>query len=317
MSTDLDHTEDLIVVGLQTLSTNLIAIEKKLDKLLTLTNELASHLVEQEAAERTRHEIDQVERYISNSGNTTWKAFNQDGDIIYLRQAHKDLLKEAGLWHQLDNMHDNDRYVADIILYTVPDGDFMKPVKIEAGGWVKAPERANPGLERLKELVESGDCVVVDTETTDLNGHVCQIAVLSATGETLLDTLVKPPVEITAEATAVHGITNEMVADSPDLPLLEKEIERLVDGKTIIGWNVEYDLDALNLDLDLSISRYEDAMEAFSPIFGEWNSYHQNYKWQKLTTAAQYYGISTNGAHSAIDDCRMTLEVVKKMVTES
>lgn len=80
--------------------------------------------------------IKQVECYISGSGNTTWKAYDEDGYIVYLRQAYRDMLIEAGLWDQLNAMPVNESRDAEIIIHTVKDGDFLKPVKIEAGGKV-------------------------------------------------------------------------------------------------------------------------------------------------------------------------------------
>ena len=59
--------------------------------------------------------------------------------------------------------------------------------------------------------------VVLDTETTDLDGVVIEIAVVDAcTGETLLDTLVNPGgVPVSAGARAVHGITDDELAAAP------------------------------------------------------------------------------------------------------
>ena len=41
--------------------------------------------------------------------------------------------------------------------------------------------------------------------------------------------------------------------------------------------------------------------------------YFGTYKWQKLTTAAEHYGIDTTGAHDALDDCIMTMKVLRCM----
>jgi DNA polymerase-3 subunit epsilon len=44
-------------------------------------------------------------------------------------------------------------------------------------------------------------------------------------------------------------------------------------------------------------------MLAYSKYVGEWNDYRKDFKWQKLQ----------GGDHSALGDCRATLEVIKKM----
>ena len=49
--------------------------------------------------------------------------------------------------------------------------------------------------------------------------------------------------------------------------------------------------------------RWDCAMLAYSKNVGEWNEYRGDFKWQKLQ----------GGDHSALGDCRATLEVIKKM----
>ena len=59
--------------------------------------------------------------------------------------------------------------------------------------------------------------VILDTETTGLYdpARIVDIAVTTAAGDVLLDTLVDPGVPIPPEATAVHGITDADVAGKP------------------------------------------------------------------------------------------------------
>jgi hypothetical protein len=66
------------------------------------------------------------------------------------------------------------------------------------------------------EVEEAGFAGSVDTETTDLDGYVIEIAVVDAcTGDTLLDTLVNPGCAISPGAQWVYGITDAEVADAP------------------------------------------------------------------------------------------------------
>ena len=61
------------------------------------------------------------------------------------------------------------------------------------------------------------NCAILDTETTGLydDAEIVEISIIDENGGVLLDTLVKPLKPIPAEATAIHGITNEMVATAP------------------------------------------------------------------------------------------------------
>ena len=57
-------------------------------------------------------------------------------------------------------------------------------------------------------------------------------------------------------------------------------------------------------------------MEQFAEIYGEWSEWHQNYKWQKLTKAAEYFGYDwgrqKGKAHNSLADCFATLFVKEK-----
>lgn len=84
--------------------------------------------------------ITSVEHYISHSGNPTWKAFTAEGDIIYLRQANKDLLVQANLWNVLNAMSIGDTWDAGFSINAVQDGDFLKPMDIPPGGKIHVPD---------------------------------------------------------------------------------------------------------------------------------------------------------------------------------
>ena len=76
----------------------------------------------------------------------------------------------------------------------------------------------NRAIARARVLLDR-DPVVIDTETTGVGSQaeVCEIAIVGRTGETVVDTLVRPGRPIPSEATRIHGITNAAVADCPEL----------------------------------------------------------------------------------------------------
>jgi len=59
----------------------------------------------------------------------------------------------------------------------------------------------------------------LDTETTGLwrgdGAELVEVALMDETGKVWVDTLVKPEKPIPSGATAVHGITDDMVKDAP------------------------------------------------------------------------------------------------------
>lgn len=114
-------------------------LNKILELLEHMNAKMEQFVLEQVSPEPDEHHIVSVQHYISNSGNPTWKAWTADADIIYLRQAYKHMLIEARLWETLNLMDVDDVWEANITVYTVRDGDFLKVVDIAPGGRVYFP----------------------------------------------------------------------------------------------------------------------------------------------------------------------------------
>lgn len=183
-----------------------------------------------------------------------------------------------------------------------------------------------PALSALREIVSGGNFVILDTETTGLNNRaeICEIAIIYPSGKPLLSTYVKPTQPIPADATAIHGITNEMVQHSTTWAEISPHIKGWIEGKKVLTYNAAYD-NRLFYQSDKAAGLNNDwggkwfcAMEIYAEFYGEWNSYHGNYKWQTLTSAAAQVGYvlpPTMKAHSALADCLMTLGVINHMLS--
>lgn len=64
-----------------------------------------------------------------------------------------------------------------------------------------------------------------------------------------LDTLIKPPVTITAEITKITGITNDMVANAADFSVVGHEIEYFVErSNRLVAHNLSYDLQLMKFE---------------------------------------------------------------------
>jgi DNA polymerase-3 subunit epsilon len=155
--------------------------------------------------------------------------------------------------------------------------------------------------------------LILDTETTGLDedAEIIQIGVTDGAGKTLMDNLLCSPFgNIPGAATAVHHITNEMVRNAPTFLERYKELSILAAGKIVVIYNKAYDMRLIDQSIARFSSypllvplRWDCAMLAYSKYVGEWNDYRKDFKWQKLQ----------GGDHSALGDCRATLEVIKKM----
>lgn len=92
------------------------------------------------------------------------------------------------------------------------------------------------------------DAIVLDTETTDLHGRICELAVVDVHGTVLLDSLVNPGCPIARDATRVHGITDRDVASAPRLDELLPQLIALAGDRPILAYNAPYDRAALLAD---------------------------------------------------------------------
>lgn len=103
---------------------------------------------------------------------------------------------------------------------------------------------AGAAIRFARAMLAPNTAVILDTETTDLYGAVCEIAVIDAcTGRTLLDTLVNPGTPITADAAAVHGLTDaEVTADGvPDWKTVYPKLLRVTKDRIVLAYKADYD----------------------------------------------------------------------------
>ncbi|MCX5199705.1 3'-5' exonuclease [Streptomyces sp. NBC_00249] len=166
--------------------------------------------------------------------------------------------------------------------------------------------------------------VILDTETCGLEADsaVVEIAVITAGGNVLLDTLVNPGqgVSIPAEASAIHGITDSDVDQAPTFSDIAVRLTQVLDGRRILIWNAPYDVGRLRYELNrhytamghsdaaasadawLDCMRFEDAMIPYSDWVGDWSDYWGSYRWQAL-----------RGGHRALGDVRTVIERLREM----
>lgn len=164
------------------------------------------------------------------------------------------------------------------------------------------------GLELKKPIV------FFDLETTGINiakDRIVEISILKVfpNGNKESKTwLVNPEMEIPAETIAIHGISNEKVADEPTFKQLAKDVETLIKGCDLAGFNSNrFDIPLLaeemlrvGMDFDMKNRVAIDVQVIF----------HKKEQ-RTLSAGLQFYcGKGLENAHSAEADTLATYEIL-------
>lgn len=180
----------------------------------------------------------------------------------------------------------------------------------------------------------------LDTETTGLGDQdeICEIAIVDLAGQVLLNSLVKTINPIPLSATAIHGITNEMISETPTFSELLPRLDDLLKDQRVLVYNAQFDEQmiantarlggfavngedafkgwwwAYEIEPGKYKSNWACAMKLYARFYGEWNDYHGSYRWQPLWRAASQCNIQLpHQIHRAHADAEMTRQLVLYM----
>lgn len=167
--------------------------------------------------------------------------------------------------------------------------------------------------------IKDTEFVCLDVEATGLNpesDRVIEVAVATFTLETILEefeSLVDPLQQIPPESIAIHHITQEMVQGKPSIAEIFPSIASLVGNRVVVGHCIQFDIDILvneakrvqvenpfknNLTLDtLRLAR----------LYGESPS-------NSLEVLRGHFNIQEEGAHRAMSDVIVNIQVFKRLV---
>lgn len=190
-------------------------------------------------------------------------------------------------------------------------------------------------LEEQRELTETRKQAVVlarqrlaaqpiflDTETTGVRStaEIIEISLIDHTGEVLLDSLVRPRLSIPLAATAVHGISDEMVAAAPTWPELWPQVQALLAQRTVGIYNVDFDLRLLKQTHQQYGLRWPDPtfdsfciMQLYAQFYGEWDIHRNTWRWQSLEKAGARFNIPLRNSHRAKADALLARAVLQEM----
>ncbi|TFG41377.1 MAG: 3'-5' exonuclease [Bacteroidia bacterium] len=155
----------------------------------------------------------------------------------------------------------------------------------------------------------------IDLETTGINvsaDRIVEISVLKINPngkEEWMSTRINPEMPIPPKSTAIHGITDKDVADSPIFREIAKNLAAFLEGTDLAGFNaIKFDIPVLaeeflrvNIDFNFLNRKYVDAQVIF----------HK--KEQRTLSAAYmfYCNRELENAHSSKADTQATFEILK------
>ena len=158
------------------------------------------------------------------------------------------------------------------------------------------------------------DYVIFDLETTGISctsDEVVEISAVKVEGGVVVDeftTLVNPGRPIPYQATSVHGITDEMVENSPMFREALADFNDFIGDSVIVGHNIHnFDMNFIQRDTQKYFGKYigNDYIDTLEIA----RLYLPELPGRSLVELADHYGIESQGAHRALNDCRMNQQV--------
>lgn len=169
------------------------------------------------------------------------------------------------------------------------------------------------------------NAIVIDTETTGFDkekDELLQVSIIDEEGNTLFDEYVCPErVREWPEAQNVNQITPEFISSYPCISVFKDQLQRILQAADlIIGFNTQFDLGFLAA-ADITPRddvQQVDVMREFAPIYGEWSTNNQNYRWKSLWVCAEYYGYdwAETRMHNSLADTKATLHCYKELLKD-
>ncbi len=165
------------------------------------------------------------------------------------------------------------------------------------------------------------DYVLYDLETTGISwkyDEVIEISAVKVVGGQVVDEfseLVNPGRRIPRAASAVNHITDDMVAKAPTFDFVLSKFLDFIGNSVLAGHNIQsFDMKFLYRDCEKYFGKtltndYVDTLLLC-------RSHLPQLPHHRLGDMAEYYGISSEGAHRALNDCRMNQKVFECVARE-
>ncbi len=165
-------------------------------------------------------------------------------------------------------------------------------------------------------LLKKDKFVCLDCETTGLDpttDHIIEIAVAVFSFDEILrqfETLIDPECSIPESSIAIHHIDNSMVANKPKIKGVLPTILQMIDEHIIVGHGIGLDINFLSeaakrnsIPCNITTYRTLDTLR-MARLYGESPT-------NSLERLREHFNIASQGAHRAMSDVVVNIEVFK------
>jgi len=166
--------------------------------------------------------------------------------------------------------------------------------------------------------LENETFICFDIESTGLDvkkDRIVEIAVRKFTFSQTkgsFESLINPTIPIPAETTAIHHITDEMVQGQPSIETVLPEILTLIGTHTLVGHGITFDINILleeakrhAIPCKIGNNPFIDTLR-LARLYGESPT-------NSLEKLRQHFNIPPEGAHRAMNDVVVNIEVFKHL----
>jgi len=164
-------------------------------------------------------------------------------------------------------------------------------------------------MDPLTAAIDDAVFAFMDVETTGLSpqtSRVCEVALICFQGNTRVNhfsSLVNPGFPIPPEVSEIHGITDDMVRNSPSFGTLAPRLIDALEGSVIVAHNAEFDLSFLKMEFARAGLRLPElpVIDTLHIARG-FGAFSNN----RLGTIAKELDIPAGNWHRALSDVEMT-----------
>ena len=163
--------------------------------------------------------------------------------------------------------------------------------------------------------MQRDDWLVVDVETTGLsaNAEIVEVAVVSNTGETLLDAVVRPRTPPEPRAARVHGLSVDTLRDHVRFEQIHGMLAQLLTRRMTIAYNAAFDQHVVDHTCHVAgLPRIDCTWDCAMLRYEQWRGFRAS-----LATACEIESIvGIAPRHRALPDAQVVWSLIRRMAGE-